>query len=65
MRSLTVELKNVNVQAFNTRRDDTIIAMKKQPDGEILDKSCYRQLQQSEQLRPSLSLYIRDTVQKR
>ena len=35
--------------------------MKKQPDEEILDNSNHRQLHQSEQLKPLLSLYIQDT----
>ena len=34
---LKTELKNDNVQACNTRWDETIIAMKKQPDDEILE----------------------------
>ena len=33
---LKVELKNDNVQSFNARWDETMIAMKKQPDDEIL-----------------------------
>ena len=36
---LKVELKNDNVQLFKTRWDETAIAMKKQPDEAILDKS--------------------------
>ena len=59
-----VELKNDNVQRFNTGWNETIIAMNKEPDEEILDKTCYRQLQQSEQQKPLLSLHIQDTVQK-
>ena len=62
--NLKVELKNVNVQSFSTRWDETIIAIKKPPDEEILDDSNSRQLQQSEQLEPLLSLYILDTAQK-
>ena len=61
---LKVELKNDNVQLFHTRWDETIIATKKQPDDDMLGHLCYRQLQLSEQLKPSLSLYIQDTVQK-
>ena len=59
-----VELENDNVQSFNTRWNETIIAMQKQPDDEMLGILCYRQLEQSEQLKPLLSLYIQDTVQK-
>ena len=55
---LKAELKNDNVQWFNTRWD----AIKKQPDEEILENLCYHQLQQSEQLKPLLLLYIQDTV---
>ena len=35
---LKIELKNDNVQSFNTRWDEIIIAMKKQPDDEMLEK---------------------------
>ena len=41
-----VELKNDNVQSLKTRWDGSVIAMKKQPDDEILDNLFYRQLQQ-------------------
>ena len=51
--------------SFNTRRGETILAMKKQTREEILDNLYYRQLQRSEQQKPLLSLYIQDTVQKR
>ena len=61
---LKVELKNDNVQSFNSRWDETIIAMKKQPDYEILKNLLYRQLQRLEQLKPLLSLYIQDAAQK-
>ena len=61
--TLKVELKNDSVQSFNTRWNETVIAMKKQPGEDILENIYYRQLQQSEQLKPSLSLYIQDTVQ--
>ena len=33
---LKVELKNYNIQSFNTRWDETMIVMKKQPDEEML-----------------------------
>ena len=38
--------------------------MKEQPGEEIQENNFYRQLQQSEQQEPLLSLYIQDTVQK-
>ena len=43
---------------------ETIIAMKKQTDDEKLENVYDRQLQQSEHVKPLLSLYIQDTVQK-
>ena len=61
---MKVELENDSVQSFNTRRDETTIAMKTEPDEEILEKILFRQLQQSEQLKPLLSLCIQDTVQE-
>ena len=54
---LKVELKNDNVQSLSTRWDETVVAMQKQAD-EFLE------LPQSEQLKPLLSLYMQDTVQK-
>ena len=62
--NLNVELKSDDVQSFNTRWDETIISMKKQPDDEHLQHLYYRQLQQSEQVMPLLSLCIPGTVQK-
>ena len=59
---LQVELKNDNVLSFNTRWNETIISMKKQPDEEILENLNYRQLQKSEQPKPLLSPYIQDTA---
>ena len=35
---LEFEWKNDNVQSFNTRRDETSIALSKQADEQILDK---------------------------
>ena len=56
---LNVELKHDNKQSLKTRWDETIIAMKTQPGKNVY----HRQLQQSEQLKPLLSLCIQDTVQ--
>ena len=41
--SMKVDLKNGNVQSFNTRWDVTIVAMKKQPDEESLANLHHRQ----------------------
>ena len=46
--NLKVELKNDNVQSFNTRWNESIIAMKEQLDDKILQNLYYRQLQQLE-----------------
>ena len=56
-------MKNDNMQPFSTRWDETIIAMMKQPDVEILGNLYYHQRQQSKQRKTLLSLYIQDTVQ--
>ena len=34
-----------NVQTFDTKRDETIIAMQKQPDEELLENVYFRQLE--------------------
>ena len=47
-----VELENDNVQSLSTRCDETIIAMNKQSDDEILEMLLYRQHQHSGQLKP-------------
>ena len=60
---LKVEFKTDNIQSFNARWDENIIAIEKQPGDEILDNFCHRQVQQAEQSKPWLSLYIQDTVQ--
>ena len=56
------ELKNDKVQSLCTRWDETILAMNKQTDEQILENLC--SFQQSQQLEPLLSLYIQDTVEK-
>ena len=61
---LLVEDCDNNVQSFSTRWEETIIAMKKQTDNEILQNVHYRQLQHSEQRKTLLSLYIQDTAHK-
>ena len=62
---MKVELKNDNVESFNTRWHETIIATKEQPDDENFGNLYYRQRQQSKQLKLLVSLYIQDTVQKK
>ena len=53
---LKVKLKNDNGQSFDARWDETMIAMKEQHPEEIGDNENFRQLQQSEQLKPMLAL---------
>ena len=59
---LKVDSKNENVKSLNTRWDDTLIARKKQLHNEIQDNLYYRQLQQSEQLKPLLSPYVQGSL---
>ena len=59
---LKVDRRNHNVYSFNTRWDESVITMKKQPDDEILEKVHHRQLQKSEQLKLLLCRYIQDIV---
>ena len=59
-----VDLENDSIQSFNTRWDETIIVMKKQSDEEVLEILFYRQLQQPEQLKLPLSVYVQDAVQE-
>ena len=62
---LKVEMKNDNAQSFNTRWEETVIAMKYDPDDEIWDFVYHRQLQLSEQLKSLLPLYIFKILFKR
>ena len=61
-----VESTNDKIQMFNSRWNETTVALKKQPYDEILYNLIDHQLQQSLQLKPLLSLlslYIQETVQ--
>ena len=60
LRFLEVELGNDNVEAFGTRWDETIIAMTKKPDDELLKNLYFRQLETADQLKQLLVLYIQD-----
>ena len=62
---LKVEMKNDNAQSFNTRWEETIIAMKYDPHDEIWDFVYHRQLQLSEQLKSLLPLYMFKILFKR
>ena len=48
---LKVELRGNKVKTTNTKWDETIIAMQKQPDGELLENLFFRQLEKSDQLK--------------
>ena len=62
---LKVEMKNDNAQSFNTRWEETILAMKYDPDDEIWDFVYHRQLHLSEQLKFLLPLYMFKILFKR
>ena len=40
------ELRNVTVESFDGKRDETVNAMEKQPRNEILENLCFRQLEE-------------------
>ena len=61
---LKVELRNDNAQSIDTKWDETIIVLRKQPDDEVLESLWFKQLAQADQLKQLLALYIPDTVQK-
>ena len=61
---LTDELRNDNVQSFDTKWDDRIIASRNQPDHEVLENLYFWQLDKADQLTQLLALNIQDTVQK-
>ena len=41
---LKIEIKNDSLQSFDTKWDETVIAMRKHPDEEILENLHFRQL---------------------
>ena len=53
------------MQSFDTRWDETLIAMRKKPDDEVLNNLCYRQLDKADQFKQLLALNVQDIVQKR
>ena len=61
---LKVELKNDSLQFFDAKWSETMIALRKQPDEEVLDKMHPRQRDKLDQIKELLALYIRDTVEK-
>ena len=61
---LKVELKGDNVQHFDTRWDETIIAMTEKPDDEVLENLYFKQLDTAEQLKQLLAFHIQDIGQK-
>ena len=52
------------MQTFVRKWDETIIAMQKQPDEELLENVYFRQLEKSDQFKQLVALYIQDTVRK-
>ena len=51
------------MQTFDTKWDETIIAMQKQPDEELLGNLHCRQLDKPDQLKQLVALCMQDTVQ--
>ena len=58
---LTVQLKNDNVQGFDTKWDEVHLSRTKVPDEDFLE-NCTRS--SSVELKPLMALYLQDTVQK-
>ena len=52
------------MNTFDTKCHETVIAMQKQPCEELLDNVYFTQLEQSDQLKLLVTMYILDMVQK-
>ena len=61
---LKVELRGDSVQTIDTKWDETIIAMQKHPDEELLENLRFGQLGKSDPVIQLVALYFQDTVQK-
>ena len=61
---LNVWLRNDNLQSFDAKWDETIIAMRQHPDEEVLESLYFRQLDKSGRLKQLVALCIQDAVQK-
>ena len=59
---LKIELRGACVQSYDTKWDETTIAMQTQSDEEPLQNLYFRQLENSDQLRQRVALNIQDTV---
>ena len=59
---LYMELFGDNLQIFDTKEDETIIAMQKQPEEELLENLHVRQFEQFDQLKQLVALYVQDTA---
>ena len=60
---LSDQLKNDNVQGFDTKWDEVLLSMTEVPDEDTLEKVYKKQVHHSEDLKPLMALYQRDTVQ--
>ena len=60
---LRVQLKSDNVQGFDTKWDEVLLSMTEVPDEDTLEKVYKKQVHYSEELKPLMALYQRDTVQ--
>ena len=59
-----MQLKNDNVQGFDTEWDEVPLSMTKVPDEDTLENLHRKQLHFSEELEPLMVLYLQDTVLK-
>ena len=59
---LTNELKGDNVQTFDTKGDEPVIELQRQPDQERLESVYFRQFDKSDQLKQLVVVDVQDTV---
>ena len=57
---LKVDLRSDSAQSFDTRWDETGIAMRKQTDDEVLENLCFRLLENADQLKQLLALCVQE-----
>ena len=61
---VALELKGDNLRAFDTAWDEILLAMKKEPEEEILESLYCKQLEKSLQLKNTMALYTQDCTQR-
>ena len=61
---ISINLRNDNIQDFDTRWDEILLSMTKIPPDDVLESLCKLIIRESDQLKPVLELYDMEIHQK-